>query len=50
MRKCKICGTPGALIRSYKLYICRSCFREVAKSLGFEKFSDVIWRTYSRKR
>jgi ribosomal protein S14 len=36
-RKCKICGNSRALIRSYNLYICRRCFREVAKDIGFEK-------------
>ncbi len=38
MRKCKLCGSTRALIRSHKLYICRRCFREVAKDLGFKKF------------
>lgn len=37
VRKCKICGNSRALIRSYNLYVCRRCFREVAKDLGFEK-------------
>ena len=36
-RKCKICGSSRALIRSYKLYVCRRCFREIAKNIGFEK-------------
>jgi len=36
-RKCHICGNSRALIRSYKLYVCRRCFREIAKDLGFEK-------------
>lgn len=36
-RKCQICGNPRALIRSYNLYVCRRCFREVAADLGFEK-------------
>ncbi|MDE1761615.1 MAG: 30S ribosomal protein S14 [Candidatus Micrarchaeota archaeon] len=39
MRKCKICGGSRALIRSYKLYVCRRCFRENAERLGFEKLS-----------
>lgn len=38
-RKCRVCGTARGLIRSYKLYICRRCFREVGKDIGFEKFS-----------
>lgn len=37
LRKCQICGNSRALIRSYNLYVCRRCFREVAKDVGFEK-------------
>jgi len=37
-RKCRICGTSRGLIRSHGLYICRRCFREVAKSLNFNKY------------
>lgn len=37
-RKCRICGTSRGLIRSYKLYICRRCFREVGRDVGFEKY------------
>ncbi|MGC8710098.1 MAG: 30S ribosomal protein S14 [Candidatus Micrarchaeia archaeon] len=38
-RKCKICGTSRGLIRMYGIYVCRRCFREHAKELGFEKYS-----------
>lgn len=38
IRKCRICGTARGLIRSHKLYVCRRCFREVAKSIGFKKY------------
>jgi small subunit ribosomal protein S14 len=38
LRKCRICGGSRALIRSHGLYICRRCFREVAKELGFKKY------------
>ncbi len=37
-RKCRICGTSRGLIRSYQLQICRRCFREAARDLGFEKY------------
>lgn len=37
-RKCKLCGNARALIRSHGLYICRRCFRESAKDLGFRKY------------
>lgn len=38
LRKCKICGGARGLIRSHSFYICRRCFREVAKDLGFKKY------------
>lgn len=38
LRKCKICGSSRALIRSYHLFICRRCFREVAPKIGFNKY------------
>lgn len=38
-RKCRICGTSRGLIRSYKLYVCRRCFREVGRDVGFDKYS-----------
>ncbi len=37
-RWCKRCGQYTALIQAYDLMLCRQCFREVAKSLGFKKF------------
>lgn len=36
-RKCKNCGNSRALIRSYRIYLCRRCFRELAEDLGFRK-------------
>lgn len=38
-RRCKKCGRYGAHIRSYSIHLCRTCFREDAKSIGFKKFS-----------
>ncbi|MDN5358399.1 MAG: small subunit ribosomal protein [Candidatus Diapherotrites archaeon] len=37
--KCQRCGRPEAVIRKYGLMLCRQCFREVARELGFEKYS-----------
>lgn len=37
-RKCRICGTSRGLIRSYGLQVCRKCFREAARDLGFDKY------------
>ncbi|HLD11074.1 MAG TPA: 30S ribosomal protein S14 [Candidatus Nanoarchaeia archaeon] len=37
-RRCKICGRHAAHIRQYKLDLCRQCFRDIAKLLGFKKY------------
>ena len=37
--KCRRCGSHNAIIRKYGLYLCRQCFREVARQLGFRKYS-----------
>jgi small subunit ribosomal protein S14 len=36
--QCRICGRKQALIKKYNLVVCRQCFREVARDLGFEKY------------
>ena len=38
-KKCRRCGRPGGHIGKYGLNLCRTCFREVAISLGFKKYS-----------
>ena len=38
-KKCRRCGRPGGMIKKYGLMLCRSCFREVATSIGFKKYS-----------
>ena len=37
-KPCKICGRLGAHIQKYGLDVCRQCFRENAKKLGFRKY------------
>ncbi len=37
-RRCRICGNRKALIRKYRLYVCRRCFKDIAEKLGFKKF------------
>ncbi len=37
-KTCKMCGTWKGLVRKYKLNICRRCFKDNAKRLGFEKY------------
>lgn len=38
-KKCERCGRFGAHIGSYGLNLCRQCFREIAREIGFEKYS-----------
>ena len=37
-RVCRNCGNSRALIRKYRLLVCRRCFREMAESIGFRKY------------
>jgi len=38
-RKCRKCGRFGAHIRSYDIHLCRTCFRDDAKQIGFKKYN-----------
>ncbi len=38
-RKCRRCNRYGGIIRKYGLYFCRQCMREIAKKIGFKKYS-----------
>jgi len=38
-KKCKRCGRMGAHISKYNLHLCRQCFRELAKAIGFKKYN-----------
>jgi len=38
--RCIICGSHDRVIRRYGLYICGRCFREWAKTLGFEVMGE----------
>ena len=38
LKKCRRCGRNGAHIQRYGLGLCRQCFRENAKKLGFKKY------------
>ncbi|MCW3131502.1 MAG: 30S ribosomal protein S14 [Candidatus Methanospirare jalkutatii] len=37
--ECRRCGRKRGLIRRYGLYLCRQCFREIAKEIGFKKYN-----------
>lgn len=39
VKTCVRCGRTGARISKYGINLCRQCFREVAKNLGFKKYS-----------
>ena len=39
LRRCKQCGRTGAHIQKYQIHLCRQCFRENAKKVGFKKYS-----------
>ncbi|KAM0211587.1 hypothetical protein ACHAQD_003178 [Fusarium lateritium] len=36
-RACRVCKHKAGLIRKYDLNLCRQCFREKAKDIGFNK-------------
>ncbi|KAL5266541.1 hypothetical protein ACHWQZ_G003795 [Mnemiopsis leidyi] len=36
-RKCRVCSNHHGLIRKYGLDMCRQCFQQYAKNIGFEK-------------
>ena len=39
-KKCKRCGSTGrGFIQKYDMNLCRRCFREIAKNIGFTKYS-----------
>lgn len=37
-RPCRNCGSYGPVIRKYGLMVCRQCFRELARKLGFKQY------------
>ncbi|MCK4522216.1 MAG: 30S ribosomal protein S14 [Nanoarchaeota archaeon] len=39
LKKCRRCGRVRGHISKYGLDLCRQCFREIAKDIGFKKFS-----------
>ena len=39
LHKCRNCGRTHAHIQKYGIHLCRQCFREQAKDLGFKKYS-----------
>ncbi len=42
IKVCSRCHRRGAHISRYGLNLCRQCFREVAKDLGFKKYGHEV--------
>ncbi|UNI18984.1 40S ribosomal protein S29 [Purpureocillium takamizusanense] len=40
-RSCRVCKHKAGLIRKYDLNLCRQCFREKSKDIGFNKVSTT---------
>ncbi|TKS75950.1 40S ribosomal protein S29 [Collichthys lucidus] len=41
-RSCRVCSNRHGLIRKYGLNMCRQCFRQYAKDIGFVKASSPV--------
>lgn len=41
-RKCRVCANPSAIIRKYHIDMCRQCFRERARDIGFTKVCYLL--------
>jgi len=39
LKRCSRCGRIRGHIEKYGLKLCRQCFREIAKDIGFKKYS-----------
>jgi len=39
LRACQRCGRKQGLVGKYDIYLCRQCYREVSRSMGFKKYS-----------
>jgi small subunit ribosomal protein S14 len=38
-RVCRRCERDEGLVSKYGVFVCRQCFREIARSMGFRKYS-----------
>ena len=37
--ECQRCDRKQGLVGKYDIWLCRQCFREIARSMGFKKYS-----------
>jgi small subunit ribosomal protein S14 len=39
LHSCQRCGREQGLVSKYDIWLCRQCFREIARGMGFKKYS-----------
>ncbi|MFC7227805.1 30S ribosomal protein S14 [Salinirubellus salinus] len=39
VQECQRCGREQGLVGKYDIWLCRQCFREIARGMGFKKYS-----------
>ena len=39
LRECQRCRREQGLVGKYDIWLCRQCFRETARDMGFKKYS-----------
>jgi len=39
LKRCRRCGSHKGFVGKYKINMCRRCFRDYAKSIGFKKYN-----------
>ncbi len=38
LQECQRCERKQGLVGKYDIWLCRQCFREIARSMGFKKY------------
>ena len=38
LQSCQRCERKQGLVGKYDIWLCRQCFREIARSMGFKKY------------
>ena len=39
LNDCRRCGRKQGLVGKYDIWLCRQCYREIARDMGFKKYS-----------
>jgi small subunit ribosomal protein S14 len=37
--QCQRCGRKQGLVGKYNIWLCRQCFRDISRGMGFKKYS-----------